>query len=372
MTPWEIVANLHDPESVLAELRPDDPFWIPASFAIDPFVGIIVRLPLRRDPNQYGSGLDPRVFERVVKLILDGQLTGDRLAEAIEALSRSCREPEWLFWYKPILQGEMDIPVPLATFNKYCPLEAQIPPPVLNKPKALTTSAKLPNRFVIQPIYPSDYVFWMIDSRHQPIEIRGYDSRIQRIRDNRMMDILADFAREKPVDIVLMGYQNSSGFIVDDILSREQFTQESGIISLEKRLAALDHLGIPVVQTSPPLIPQMEDEFFKELGLIFEQGYKEAVIRNLDANYPFRVQCDINISPTMKGIVTCTEVIFGKGIRGESKRGDKTIKAFIRLGLKASIWETISDSLIGRRLDILSCGQKDGEFLLPIFQNWRS
>ncbi len=304
--PWDIAASLRtgEQEKILGSLRKDDPdvcsFYLGASYAIDPFVGVIVRLPLRRNPDQYGDGLDPRTFEKLVKIILDGELTGDRLAMSIELLSKSCREDEWLLWYKPILQGEMDIPVSLDTFNMFCPTEYQIPLPALNKPTPIKSLTDLPKRFIIQPVYPFDYVFWLIDSMHPFIEIRGYDTQIRRVRDTRVIEILAEFARSTPVDIVLMGYMTKGSFIVSDILSRDQFTRESGAAAFEKRLAVLTKLGIPTVQVSPVLTPQMNNEFFKELCLIFEQGYKGAIIRDLDAPYPFRVQCDISIS---KGIV---------------------------------------------------------------------
>src|SRR4051812_37147727 len=101
---------------------------------MDPFVGIIVRLPMRRDPTEFGQGLKPPVFDKIVKAILDNQITGDKLVHTIEALSKTCQEDEWLFWYKRILQGELDVPIDLATFNQYCPDQFQIPPPTLNIP----------------------------------------------------------------------------------------------------------------------------------------------------------------------------------------------------------------------------------------------
>ncbi len=373
MKPYEIANHLsssNSPEDLLGSLKQDDHFWGSASLAIDPFVGVIVRLPLRRNPTEYGDGLDPKIFEKVVKLILDGELTGDRLAVSIELLSKSCQEDEWLFWYKPILKGEMDIPISLEIFNKFCPLEYQVPPPILNKPKAIVSMADLPRKFIIQPEYPFKYVFWFIDSMHQAIEIRCYDSDIRRVRDSRVAEILAEFARSKSLDIVLMGYMTEGSFIASDILSRDQFTRETGIASLENRLAVLDKFGIPIVQNSPVLTSQ-GDEFFKELNLIFEQGYKGAMIRDIDGNYPFRVQCDLAVSPTIKGIITCTEIVPSVGIRGESKRGEKMINSFTRLGLKESTWRSISEERIGQRFDVLSCGQKDTELLLPIFQSWK-
>lgn len=375
MTPWEIVehlANSDKPDEILSTLSEGDPFWIGASYAIDPFVGIIVRLPLRRDPNQYGAGVNPITFDKLAKSIIDGHLTGDKLILTVEALSRACREDEWVFWYKRILQGDMDIPVSLEIFNKFCPDNYRIPPPALSKPKGLLSITDIPKRFCLQPIYPFERVFWLIDSRHQPMEIRCYNSSIRRVRDLDVEELIAAFGMSKPMDIVLMGYMTRGGFIADDILTREQFTAEAGGFPLHKRLAGLNHFGIPLAQVSPPINSSDTDGFYKELGLILEQGYKGAILRDLDANYPFHKQPDFTILPSVKGTVICTEVIEAVGLRTKSTRGDKTITSIVRLGLTASINKYILESNpIGQRLDVLSCGQKDNELLFPVFQRWK-
>lgn len=338
---------------------------------MDPFVGIIVRLPLKRDPTIYGQGLQPQVFDQIVKGIIDNRITGDRLADAVQALSKTCREEEWLFWYKRILQGELDVPIDLATFNQYCPDQFQIPPPALNIPKPIKAAADLPSRFFLQPDYADERVFWLIDSTHNPIEIRCYDSKFRRVRNSPNEEILIEFARSQPMDVVLFGHQTRRGFVTTDILTREQFTAESGVYPFHHRLMALAKLELPTVQMSPFLTPRDSDQFFKEFDLILQQGFDGAIIRDLDARYAFRVQPDLLVKPSIKSLLTCTEVKPGVGLRAESMTAKKMVTANIRLGLTSMVWNDISELSVGRRLEVLSCGQKDGELLLPVFQKWR-
>lgn len=374
MTPWEIVEYLRvaeDPSEILSKLDPADPFWVGASYALDPFIGKIYRLAIRRDPTTYGPGLPTKLFIEAVDAIIAGKVTGDNLAKAVEAISRTCQAEEWLFWYKPILQGDLDIPISFSDFNKHCPETYAIRPIKLHNPKLITSLTDLPERFFIQPEYDDERVFWMIDSRYEPIEIRCYDSRIRRVYNDEVQASLLDMARKHPYDIVLFGHMGKQGFLVDDILTREQFAQEGGAQLLHKRLMATAALGIQPVQMSGLMTSSDLDRFYKELDLIFQQGYKGAVLRNLDGHYPFRVQSDVLVSPATKTIMICKEVLPGIGIKAEVVRGKKTTKADIRLGLTETAWKDISELSIGRRLDVLSCGQKNGELVLPMFCQWR-
>jgi hypothetical protein len=378
LTPWEIVECLHateNPLEILGSLDQADPFWCGASYAIDPFVGIIVRLPLRRDPQQYGNGIHPETFERLVKPILDGQLTGDRLVMGIEALSKYCREDEWVLWYKRILQGEMSIPICLDDFNEFCPDQYKIRPVRLHKPKNISSLSDLPSRFFIQPLYPTPRVFWMIDSTHTPIEIRCYDEKLRRVHNVEVEESLIEMARKQPMNIVLFGHMGQRGFIADDILTHDQFAQERGAPLLYRRLMGLAQLGIQTAQMSPLITPQTIDRFYKEFDLVLQQGFVGVIIRDLEGYYPFReksqVQPDILVRPSIKSVVTCRDVIPDVGIKAETMRGKKTVKAIVRVGLTESIWKDISESSVGRRLEVLSCGQNDGEILLPVFQGWK-
>lgn len=376
MKPWEIVeriSTIKNHAEILKSLSENDPFWVGASYAIDPFVGMIVRLPLKRNPINYGMGVHPSTFDKIVKAILSGELTGDKLVLTIEALSRACQEDEWVLWYKKILQGELDIPVNFLEFNKYCPDNYKIPLPALNKPKNITSIKDFPKRFFLQPLFPFNKAFWFIDSKCHPIEIRGYDTNIHRIRDSVVEKLLADFGRLGPIDIVLFGYMTNGSFMSDDILTRDNFTSETGIYQLYKRLNILQKLGIPITEHSPIITIDKMDMFFQELDLIFQQGFKGAILRDADGYYPFRKQCDFLIEPNIKTVVTCKEVIFGKGLYVEHTRGENVIKSFVRLGLTKQIWKDISlSSPVDKKLDVVSCGQKENELLLPKFEKWRN
>jgi hypothetical protein len=374
MEPWKTLEILEtaDPSDVLSKLPPEDPFWVGASYAIDPFVGKILYLPLEYDPRRYGEGISPQTFDKLAKSIIDEQLTGDNLSKAITALSHYCSEDEWLLWYKPILLGELTIPLALEVFNNFCPDDQRIPPPPLSKPRGMHSIADLPQKFFLQPLYPAERVFWFLDSAHAATEVRCYDSQIKRYRKPELEAAFIEFAKKQPMDIVLFGYMVNNVFLADDLLTREQFSKESGAFPLHRRLMGVAKLQLPAVQMSPLLTPERLDQFYKELDLILQQGYEGAIIRNLDGHYPFREQFDVLIKPTIKATVTCTGVVPDVGIRAESTRGKKKINSFIRLGLTNAVWKDISvSSPIGRRLDVLSCGQKDTELLLPVFKQWR-
>jgi len=369
MTPWEVVELLacEDQEHILASLGADHPFWIGASYAIDPFVGIICRLPLR-NPRQYGNGIQPAIFDKVVRYILDGSLTGDSLVMAIEQLSMHSQEAEWTRWYKPILKGELNLRLPLDLFNRYVPDEFRIPPPAINQPKPVT-SENLPKRFVITPDY-GERTFWLINSKIEPIEISAYDAQVKRYENLRAVANMVDFARRHEVDIVLIGFMQGDDFLAEDVLTRDQFTQESGAQPLHHRLTGLVKLGLPLVQMTDVLTPEQPESFYHELNLIFEQRYPGAIVRDLDAHYPFRIQSDLLIRPTVKSTLVAHEFLNGE-IKAEYVTAKKQITTTVRLGLNEVISKDICDSQ-DRRFDVVSCGVKDGRVLYPVFKNWRN
>lgn len=371
MTPWELAERLahEDQEVILAELAPDDAFWVGASFAVDPFVGIIYRLPLR-DPPRYGSGVSPQVFDKLARYILDGKLTGDPLAMAIEQFSVHCREAEWSRWYRRILKGELNLRLPLALFNRYAPDQFRVPPPVLNRPKPIASLADLPKRFVLTPDY-GERTFWLINSKVDPIEICGYDAQIRRYENRAIAIKLADFARKHAVDIVLTGFVQGEEFLAEDILTREQFTQESGAHPLHRRAVGIVKLGLPIVQMTDLLVPDQMSLFYHELNLILEQRYEGAIVRDLDANYPFRIQPDRLIRPSIKATLTVKEILPEIGILAEYTRGKKQIVTMVHLGLTEPMLRDISESQ-GKRFDVVSCGVKDSQLLFPVFKHWRS
>lgn len=373
MSPWEIVEHLHsvDPSEIFGKLDPSDPFWVGASYAMDPFVGTICRIPISKDPPRYGPGLKVKFFEEIVDAVIAGKLTGDDLAKAVEAISKTCQAEEWLYWYKPILQGTMEIPVTPDQFNEYCPEKYSIRPVKLHKPKPISSLSDLPERFFMQPEYPTERVFWMIDSRQEPIEIRCYDSKMRRVKNQDVEDSFIEMAQRHPVNIVIFGHLGSRGFLIDDVLTREQFAQEGGAQLLHKRLIAAAALGVQPVQMSSLMTPKAMDKFYKELDLLLQQGFPAVVIRDLDGHYPFRVNQDVLVKPNIKATVTFMGCTPGVEIKAETMRGKKLIKANIRLGLTESVWKDISESSIGRRLDVLSCGQKGDELILPVFHQWR-
>jgi hypothetical protein len=370
MTPWELAARLKsEGEAVLAELPPTDPFWIGASYAIDPFVGVIVHLPLN-DPPVFGHGVDPAIFDQVARSILNGDLKGDPLVMVLEKFSRACRSDEWTRWYRPILAGQLDLGIALAVFNEHCPDAYRVPPPALNRPRPIDSLKTLPKRFILQPLYPYERCFWMLNSKSSPPEIRGYDQQVRRLQNPEVEAALANFAKTTPVDVILTGFLASDGFLAEDILTRDQFTRESGAHPLAFRLAALMKLNLRMVQVTDLLTTDSE-QFYRELDLLFEQRFDGAVVRDLDSHYPFRVQSDLIIHPRIKAVVTCDRVN-DQCIHGTQKRTNKAVKATVRLGLTNTMWRDISStSPVGRRFDILSCGVRDGEHLLPLFVKWR-
>jgi hypothetical protein len=294
MEPWELaehIAAAMEQETILKGIRENDPFWVGASYAIDPFVGVIYQLPLY-DPPRYERGLPAQTFDIVCKAILGGELRADNLAKAIEAMSRACRPDEWTKWYRPILEGGLDLKLPLTLYNKYAPVP--ISPPVLSKPKPLTPKQAAgpglpPKHFFVQPELEGR-CFWTLDSRTAKIDVRGYREDCTRIRDPQIEESLKDLGKKNPVDLVIFGYL-SDGFVCDDLVTRDQFIRESSLYPLQQRLDAAARLGLPIIQRSE-ILTEFADPFFKELQLIFDQRHKSAIVRDLTAPYPFRAQTD--------------------------------------------------------------------------------
>jgi hypothetical protein len=115
------------------------------------------------------------------------------------------------------------------------------------------------------------------------------------LHDQQIEKALTEIGKTHPMDVVVFGYLGES-FVVDDLLMREQYTRESSPFPLERRLEAANRLGLPLVQRSDMLTATQMTEFKKELGLIFEQKYRSALLRDLDGLYPFRTQCDWKLS----------------------------------------------------------------------------
>lgn len=300
MEPWEIAEHLTaatNPEVILKELKPNNPFWIGASYAIDPFVGRIYR-PELFDPRRHERGISPNVFDQVARMIMSGELRGDRMGEAIEKLSQACTKEQWTLWYRKILEGELDLHIPLDLFNEYCPKPIQ--PPALSRPKPLSPArgasptGDVPKAFFLQPAYEGR-CFWLVDSKNTKTpDVRGYDDKIVRLRDPNIEKSLREIGEKQPVDIVVFGYLDE-GFMVDDIVTREQFIRESSPFNLRQRLDAAEKLELPLVQRSE-ILTAFDGTFFNELYLIFEQRYKGAVLRDANAMYPFRSQSDWRLS----------------------------------------------------------------------------
>lgn len=296
MKPWEIAERLvADQDDLLLKIPDNDPFWIGASYAIDPFVGQIVKLPLR-DPPIHGRGLPAEIFDKIVEQILNGNLHGDQLVMMIENLSKACTPEEWALWYKLILKGDLILPIGLSTWNKYAPHRIQ--PPSFNKPKAfiLSNYSQLPQRFFIQPVYDG-FCWWFVNTMEDVFEIRGYDAEVARIKDAVIEEKMVVLGRQHRLDVVIIGYREGHLFLVEDLLTRNQFTKEGMTPPLEKRLLAAASLGLPLVQMSDEFNNQEPSEtFWRELALIHDQGYKSVMFRDLDGRYPFRDQSDYKVS----------------------------------------------------------------------------
>lgn len=376
MNPWEILFNIHssqDQASMLKNLGQDDPFWL-ISYAIDPFIGTIVTLPLR-NPHVYGNGVDSRIFNKLVKFILDGKLIGDQLVLALEQFSGCCSKNEWECWYRPILEGNLSVRISLEVFNSCCPdVELRIPPPPVGGYKPIKSTDDIIFPCVIQPLYQGIKTFWFINTKIQNIEIRGYTNDVIRY-NNTVIETTLLSSFKKPLDIVLFGTIVNNTLIIEDMLTRDQFTQESGAPVLKQRLVwlnSLQDLGCEITQYSEELD---KDSFYKEFNLILEQGYKGIVVRSSNSHYPFRIQSDISVSPNKTTIISATGVKNDNGsvsIEGIFTRGMKQYEVITRLGLTDSICSGILESsIIGRQFEVLSCGFHDNTLLFPIFQRWR-
>jgi hypothetical protein len=375
MKPWEILFQLKStahPEEILENLEYNDPFWL-ISYAIDPFILPLVKLPLG-NPNKYGLGVDPVLFLKLAKFILNGSLFGNQLVLALERFSHSCTKTEWEEWYRPILEGNIDIKLPLELFNRFCPDEFGLHVLSTNKPRILKKMTDLPDTFIIQPIYEGIETVWFVNGKGKKTEIRGYTCDGVKYHNAAITEHIYRFYKNS-LSVVLFGTVEHDTLIIEDIVTRDQFEQEAGALVFRDRLKSLSSLNYSNCEIAQFSTEININVLYKEFNLILEQGYKGILVRNPNAHYPFRIQADISITPSIPSIVTITDGIIDNespSLIGEFKKGKNVYTTIIKLGLTDTVCRGILvSSIVGKRCNILSCGFDSNTLLFPRFLSWK-
>jgi hypothetical protein len=391
MRPYEILKALKDlPEDergkYLKDIRPEHEFWYGCYHGLRQFAPYVTRFVVG-DPEHYGPGVPAGVFAKIIDGMESGKL-GEAVADALTAFSSVCIEPEWLEWYRPVLEKNLFPPFTVADFNKYCPTELQIRNFEEPKFAQVGKNTRISQQFFVEPFYP--------DKRQVLLFLRGRKMRMYLhdgtpVKHKGLSKHIKFFATSDGA--VFDGYHNEGDdtMIVRDVLLWEQITGQMPVSgSTEERVTALRSMYQMMVTKEYPGMEAIEmydcnsedpSTTRENFGLLFQQGHNSVIIRGKGLTY-FEDNANIVVHPTKRSILTCTKVTKGEeGSKYEGKveylHGSGTLnkKKFETPGLKFSDRESLlqDGEPAGRKFAVLSCGlAKDGKLMFPIFQEWRN
>lgn len=392
MRPWEIQSALstaEDKESILRRVPKDDPFWIGASFIMDPFVGIPVRMTMV-DPPAYGTGLPVAALDKLMAAILQKRLSAESLVVALEKVSRACTEREWTLWVKPILTGTAVLPLDPGLFNKYAPGDCHLPPFPISEPKPVASMRGLPDIVVLEPVVASKRAIWFFedDGRQTYARTYGVDGSPM---ERHVLQGTVEGLSGTVVDV----YDENDLLIVRDLLTIDQLRSQSATATFGRRRKLLSDFAhalnarfdLPFVSPEPAVEFNTRNQFTamtEEIDLLLQRGFSAIVLRDVNAQYGYRQRGDYLVQPKGSTTLTCTGVSEGTddkyrgrawSIHGTGKRGKKEVRGEVCLGLnweeRGIIWPSRSNYQ-GRTFEVTSCGADEtGELVFPVFKRWK-
>lgn len=368
MYPWKILERINNTENkaeILSSIKEDDPFWL-LSFALNPFIDKIVKLPMR-DPLSYGISMDHHIFVKLVNSIINEELTGDNLVLTIEKFSQYCSMEEWQLWYRKILDNTIECNISIELFNQYAPLEFKVRILTFNYPTLIKSENDIPKNIIISPYYEGKKILYFINTKDHPEFIRGYTiDGIKYINielENYINQIL-----KKRVNIVIIGTLFNNEYILEDCIDYQQYYQELSTDIFSSRvewLKILFTMGFEIAEFIP--ISNIQDLGIEYYTMI-RQGYNGMVIHDAKATYPFHIKPDKFLKSIKSYILTFVDFILENdkivGIKGNYKNNE----IYVRLGLSNNVISHISDMVPGDKFAVDTCGFIRGKMLFPIFK----
>lgn len=391
MKPYEILKKLRSKKTdkaildVLNSIPDENEFWLCAHYALLPFTPWKIKLSFS-NPETYGAAVPGGVFTKIISAMEGGLLSPDDAVQVLSKFSQACSKTEWKEWYLPTLEKTLVLPFGAETFNKACPEQFTVyrewePVPQ----RSITAIKKLPREFYIEPIHQEENTYWFCDCD----DVRAFHPDGREFSHNFTND-LRGVNKDLGMGLVLVGYIDAGILVLTDAFPMDEFLRcDNTTLKFKVRREILENI-VGVLRRDVQEIDIIESYTVEgkdkagtrnEINLILQQGFDGVLFRdaNQGCGYP-----DIVVRPDVKSVITCTGIHPGTGHysdlvgsisgRGVLQKKKIQINAFIGLTLaEREQYLKSSDSLIGERFEILSCGlrQNSDEVLFPVFKQWR-
>ena len=389
--PYEILRELEgkpekEQRKILTAVAPDHEFWFGCYHGLRQFHSFVTSLVVL-DPEQFGQGVPPGVFAKIIYGMESGKL-GDAVVDALTAFSHACLKDEWELWYKPILEKKLIPPFTTSLFNELCPEELQVTTFAAPELTPVRHDSTIPKLFYLEPHFPDKkrvYLFLKNRTMHMylpdgtPVPAKGISK------------YLKYFAKRD--GIVFEGYYvEGEDFIVRDVFLWDQMFGEPTGTAEERNevmqkmyqfMQEKEYPGMDVIERYECSLDEPKDTR-ESLALLFQQGYTSVVIRGKGLEF-LDENSNVLVEPTKKSVLTCIDITEGEAdtqyagraeyICGSGAIGRKKFESSVFHGLTFDERGTCfkqRDKLKGRKFEVLSCGlAPDGKLLFPIFQHWR-
>lgn len=387
MNPVEVLNKLNSLKTIkarqnlLRKLPEDHEFWYGASLAIRiteacfPYTSQALK-----DPEYHGRGVPPGVFQRIVEMH-NANNTG--FWTALAAFSKRCTEEQWQQWYKPILTGNLIIPLNINQFkevvrNKNINVgqlkDLSFFPVEWRRDAIITPDA-------IEPYMDIPRALWFLGEDH----VVAWTPDGQRVWHPLMEKARGIYDRIRTNLIFDIYMESEEILIIRDVFSPNYLFHGNGqpgnvrtrIEVCEDMAGMMNDIGMLGVEAIERYDLSNFSDWRENAQVFIEQGYKGFVFT--ERGYPRAILT----KPTKKNVLTCVDITSGKDryenkveyIHARGVSGGKKFTTRVYYGLNWEQRDTYfrdKDRLIGRRFEVLSCGlSTDGRIILPVFQQWR-
>ncbi len=386
--------SLKSKKNFLSKIPYDHEFWYGAWFAMDVFKACFPLLSDIQDPLEYSNGPPHGTFKRILAGGLSQLLSGPELIRAIQMFSVRCTEEEWLGWYKPIITGQMIIPLSPEEFIDIAPEPYKDLEGNPSRDNAYTfrrleslKDDELLIPWCVEPYNDAPRVIWFFGPNTVAFDLNG-----RRI-DHPLLEKTKEIYERSRMTLVADLYVESEEIlIVRDLIPADVFFNGMGHreLSLKERQEGAEQV-VGLLNSIGIIGADMIERYYIDKGgaeylrsnasMFFEQGYSGLVF----VQEPGRVVKERPVvgHPTKKSVVTCLDIISGEDeYEGKAEyiwcRGTINKKSFRTRVYYGLNWEQRDtyfkdrDNLIGKKFEIISCGVTDsGKIILPIFKQWR-
>ena len=397
MHPLEVLKKIRKLKTVkarqnfLRKLPEDHPFWYSAWHGLDIYKVCFPFLVELEDPYYYGQGAPVDTFTRILTSGESQLLDAYAMHKAVKAFSKKCNDEEWLDWYKPLIEGNIFIPLTPREFLEVAPRNF-----VLSNAPERFDFQRVENlkRTVfpraIEPYPDAQRAFWYFG----PERSAAFLPNGLRV-DHPLLEKAKEVYGRTRLRVIVDLYMESEEILtIRDILFVDTFfhgintkslTLAARQEALEEFIKALWNVGITGAEFIERYYVGVDESIQDIRGnaqVFFEQGYPGVVM--VERSGLVLDDIPVVMHPTKKNVVTCLDIVSGAD-EYENKaeflvyRGvidKKKVTGRVYYGLNWEQRDTYfkdRDNLIGKRFEILSCGTNaEGHIIMPVFQKWRN